>query len=96
MYPAMATSFDTYENYIRAIVKDIFNAYVERFMKKNFTSVSQDEYVIIKACHGWHLQDRKRNIVSLKRVYEEVNNVQPSLVNKMIRARIQKDKKIKV
>ena len=96
MYPAMASSFDTYENYIRAIVKDIFNAYVERFMKKNFTSVSQDEYVIIKACHGWHLQDRKRNIVSLKRVYEEVNNVQPSLVNKMIRARIQKDKKIKV
>jgi|694.fasta_scaffold36395_7 hypothetical protein len=93
MYPQMSDSFDTYENYIGSIVKDIFNAYVERFMKKNFTSVSQDEYVIVKACHGWHLQDRKRNIITLKRVYEEVNNAQPSLVNKMIRSRIQKDKK---
>ncbi len=41
-----------------------------------------DEYVIVKACHSWHLQDRKRNIITLKRVYEEVNNAQTSLVIK--------------
>ena len=94
MYPEMCSTFDMYENYIRNIAKDIFNAYVERFMKKNFTTVSQDEYVIIKACHGWHLKDRKKNIVSLKRVFEEINNVQPSLINKMIRTRIQKERKL--
>lgn len=98
MYPEMESSFDMYENYIRLISKEIFDAYAKRFMfvKKTFVSVSQEEYVIVKACHGWHLQDRKRNIVSLKKVYEEMNKASPSLVNKMIRNRIQKEKKMKL
>lgn len=92
MYPEMCSSFDKYDTYIQTIARDIFNAYVERFMKKKFTTVSQDEYVIVKACHSWHLQDRKRNIVSFKRVMEEINNSSPSLINKMIRNRMQKEK----
>lgn len=96
MYPNMVSSFDLYENYINTIARDIFNAYVERFIKKNFTTVSQDEYVIVKACHGWHLQDRKRNIITLKKVYSEINNAQPSLINKMIRLRMQKERKMKM
>lgn len=96
MYPNMIEAFNTYETYIRHIAKDIFEAYVERFMKKKFTTVSQDEYVIVKACHGWHLLDRKKNIVNFKRVLDEINNSPPSLINKMIQTRMQKDKKLKM
>lgn len=96
MYPNMVGAFNSYENYIRLIAKDIFEAYVERFMKKKFATVSQDEYVIIKACHGWHLSDRKNNIVNLRRVYDELNRASPSLINKIIRARMQKEKKLKM
>jgi hypothetical protein len=96
MYPNMIQAFNTYETYIRHIAKDIFEAYVDRFMKKKFATVSQDEYVIVKACHGWHLLDRKKNIVTLKRVFDEINNSSPSLINKMIRTRMQKDKKLKM
>ena len=96
MYPNMVGAFNSYENYIRLIAKDIFEAYVERFMKKKFASVSPDEYVIVKACHGWHLTDRKKNIVTLKRVFDEINNSPPTLINKMIRTRMQKEKKLKL
>ena len=96
MYPNMVGAFNSYENYIRLIAKDIFEAYVERFMKKKFATVSQDEYVIIKACHGWHLSDRKNNIVNLRRVYDELNRASPSLINKIIRSRMQKEKKMKL
>lgn len=96
MYPSMCGAFDMYESYISNIAKSIFNSYVERFMKKKFVTVSQEEYIIVKACHGWHLQDRKRNIVNLKRVVEEINNSPPSLVNKMIRTQLQKEKKMKL
>ena len=96
MYPNMVGAFNSYENYIRLIAKDIFEAYVERFMKKKFASVSPDEYVIVKACHGWHLSDRKNNIVNLKRVYEELNKAPPTLINKIIRSRMQKEKKMKL
>jgi hypothetical protein len=96
MYPNMVGAFNSYENYIRLIAKDIFEAYVERFMKKKFATVSPDEYVIVKACHGWHLTDRKNNIVNLKRVYDELNRAQPTLINKIIRSRMQKEKKMKL
>ena len=96
MYPNMVGAFNSYENYIRLIAKDIFEAYVERFMKKKFATVSPDEYVIVKACHGWHLTDRKNNIVNLKRVYEELNRSPPTLINKIIRSKMQKEKKMKL
>jgi len=93
MYLSMCKTFDMYETYISNIAKNIFNSYIERFIKKKFVTVSQEEYIIVKACHNWHLQDRKRNIVNLKKVLEEINNSSPSLINKMIKTQVQKEKK---
>ena len=96
MYPSMCGAFDMYETYISNIAKSIFNSYVERFMKKKFVTVSQEEYIIVKACHSWHHQDRKKNIVNLKLVLQEINSSPPSLINKMIRTQLQKEKKMKL
>jgi hypothetical protein len=93
MYTNMVSSFDSYENYINVIAKEIYTSYVERFIKKNFITVPQEEYVIVKACHKWHQEDRKRNIVNLNRVFSELSNSHPSFINRLIRKRIHKERK---
>jgi len=73
MYPENINSFLKYENLIIKIAKTIHNAYVSRFINKNFIVVPQEEYRIITECHGWHISDRQNNKVSLSYVFGVLN-----------------------
>jgi hypothetical protein len=73
MYPEHLNSFLKYENLIIQIAKNIHNAYVSRFVQKKFVVVSQEEYKIVKECHGWHISNRKNNKVSLSYVISVLN-----------------------
>lgn len=89
LYPEHVNSFINTENIIIKISKNIHNAYVSRFVNKNYTVVSQEEYVIIKECHGWHIQDRKNNKVTLSQVVnclnkEKYSNLVYKLVNRFL------------
>ena len=89
LYPEHLNYFINIENIIIKICKNIHNAYVSRFVGKNYTVVSQEEYVIIKECHGWHIQDRKNNKVTLSQVIgfinkEKYTNLLYTLVNRFI------------
>ena len=44
--------------------------YVDRFIKKQYVTVPREEYNIIKACHTWHMEDRKRNRISFRKIKE--------------------------
>lgn len=76
LYPEHVNFFIQIENIIIKIAKNIHNAYVSRFVNKNYTVVSQEEYVIIKECHGWHILDRKNNKVTLSQVINYLNKEQ--------------------
>ena len=73
MYPENINSFLKYENLIIQIAKNIHNAYVSRFVHKNYVVVSQEEYRVITECHGWHISDRQNNKVSLSYVINVLN-----------------------
>lgn len=73
LYPEKVNSFIQIENLIIKIAKTIHTSYVSRFVNKNYTVVSQEEYVIVKECHGWHIQDRKNNKVTLSQVISFLN-----------------------
>ena len=39
----------------------------------------------MKACHNWHLEDREKNRISLRKVIDTLNSQSPSCLNKIIR-----------
>jgi len=91
LYPEKSAMFLTYENTIFQIAKYIHFSYMERFVNKKQVVVPKEEYHIIRECHGWHIQDRTNNKVSLAVVVSFLT--QPrfvSLLNFLIKKHMKK------
>jgi len=76
IYPEHLNTFINLENIIIKIAKNIHNAYVSRFVNKNYVVVSQEEYRVIRECHGWHISNREKNKVTLSHVIRTLNQDQ--------------------
>ena len=85
LYPRFADTFDEYENTLYEIAQQINSNYIKRFIKKKYVTVPKEEYTVMKACHSWHLEDRERNRISLRKVIELLNEQTPTSLNHMIR-----------
>ncbi len=85
LYPRYADTFDDYENALYDIARNINNNYIRRFIKKKYVTVPKEEYLVMKACHTWHLEDRAKNRISLRKVIELLNEQTPTNLNKIIR-----------
>ena len=85
LYPRYTDTFEQYENTLYCVAQKIYDAYVNRFIKKIYVTVPKEEYQVIRACHAWHLIDRTRNRISLRKVIEKLNEQVPTSLNKMIR-----------
>ena len=46
----------------------------------------------MRACHSWHLEDRVKNRMNLRKVIEKMNEQTPTNLNKMIRHVMQEEK----
>jgi hypothetical protein len=85
LYPEMINSFNEYENAIYEISKEIYNCYVNRFIKKNYVTVPAQEFAVIRNCHSWHLENRETNRVNQNKIIDMINNQSPTSINQMIR-----------
>lgn len=85
LYPEMVESFEEYENVLYDVAKLIYNSYVERHIKKQWSVLPNEEYKVDCICNAWHVEDRKNNRVSLNKVIEVLNEQSPTSLNKMIR-----------
>ena len=85
LYPEMRKTFDEYENILYDIARSIYRAYVQRFIKKRYVTVPKEEFVVIRECHSWHLDNRMTNRISLNKVVDVLNTQTPTSLNHMIR-----------
>lgn len=85
LYPSMVDTFEKYENTIYSIAKGIYNAYVQRFIKKKWVTVSAEEFNVVRECHSWYEQNRTSNRITIQKVIEVLNDQTPTNINKMIR-----------
>lgn len=85
LYPKYADAFDDYENTLYECAKKINKNYIDRFIKKKYVTVPKEDFLVMKACHEWHLQDREKNRISLRKVMDTLNNQTPSCLNRIIR-----------
>jgi len=94
LYPSQVEHFDMYENTLYEIALHIKNAYIKRFIKKEFVAMPSEEYSIMKECHMWHIEDRTHNHISFQKVINTLNQQSATKLNKMIRRYIN-DQRIK-
>ena len=95
LYPDMASTFDEIENNIYDVAKSIYNAYVQRFIKKRFVTVPTEEFAIVRECHSWHEKDRVINRITLDKVIEIFNKQAPTAINRMLRRhKLEKEQKV--
>lgn len=85
LYPTASESFEKYENTLKNVAVDIHKAYIKRYIKKEFTTVSQEQFKVMKDCHNWHSMDRIHNKVFLEKILEMLNNQTPTAINHMIK-----------
>lgn len=85
LYPTFTSAFESYEDILCEIAKDIHSAYRARFIQKQHVVVPQEEYQVMRSCHSWHLENKEKNKVSLERVMKQMNLQAPTNLNKMIR-----------
>jgi hypothetical protein len=84
LYPEMANVFDDYEKCLYNISNNIYKAYVDRFIKKQYVTVDKEEFNVIKECHSWHLSDRTCNRVNINKIVDVLNKQSPTSLNRMI------------
>lgn len=85
LYPEHIPTFEMYENILTDVSRKIHRSYVNRFIHHQFVTLPQHEYFILQACHGWHVQDRQRNKISLEKVTDVIDSQSPTSLNKLIK-----------
>ena len=85
LYPEKIRTFEEYEDTLYDIARNIYRAYVQRFIKKKYITVPREEFAIISECHSWHLNDRQKNRISVDKIIEVMNTQSPTNLNHMIR-----------
>lgn len=83
--PEMQSLFEQYEHILNNISSMIFNSYIARFIKNQYVTLPKDEYIVMKKCHDWFVNDRLNNRINLKKVREILENEPPLSLYKMIR-----------
>jgi hypothetical protein len=95
LYPQHVHSFEEYENILYKKAKEINNAYINRFIKKNYVTVPVEDYIVISNIHTWHSEDRMVNKITLNKVIEVLNKQTPTNLNRMIKKVLYGNKEVK-
>lgn len=98
LYPEHITSFQSYEKILEMVARNIHDCYIRRFIKKTFATVPQEQYGILYQCHNWFMENRSKQSdakVTLGVVVGIMNQQDPTVLNKIIRAVLLKEKKDK-
>lgn len=92
LYPKYTDIFDSYEEILLRISRIIYQFYVSRYIKNQFITLPREEYLIVKKCHDFYLQNKKTNRIYSKKIQDIMNQEQPLHLYKMIRRYITNQK----
>ena len=77
LYPKFVTVADRFEYQIFEVSKHLHQAYVERYIRKQYVSLPKQEYVILKKAHDWHNKDRDYNRIYRTKMLHLLNDEKP-------------------
>lgn len=85
LYPKFIQIADRIESHIFEISKYIHEAYLQRYIQKNYLSLPKQEYMILKKAHEWHNQDKTHNRIYRMKILQLLNDEEPLYLYQMIK-----------
>ncbi len=85
LYPKYSEMFDDFEEILFKLARKIYTAYIERYIKNKYITLPKEEYLLLKKCHDWFLQDKLNNKIFTRKVLEFLNSEPPLHLYKMIK-----------
>ena len=95
LYPNMIKVFEDYETILFNIARRLYESYVDRHIKGIWSKLPVEDYKIDRACHLWHIEDKRNNRISIEKIIEVMNEQPATNLNKMIK-RFNEEKKEKL
>lgn len=87
LYPEYESKFKRVEITLDKIASYIYNAYIRRFIRKEFAEVPQQEYQVIRACHAYFLDNKSKGVqtqMTLEKVKEKLELTPPFYLWQMV------------
>ena len=85
LYPNSLKNFEEYENILYDTSKRIYDAYVRRYIKREFMTLPPEEYKIMSQAHEWYLQNKTTNKITYNKIIDIMNSQEPTKLNRIIR-----------
>ena len=85
LYPKYSEMFDDFEEILYKVARKIYSAYIERYIKNKYITLPKEEYILLKKCHDWFLENKKQNKVFTRKVVEFLNQESALNLYKMIK-----------
>ena len=85
LYPRFVYTSDNIENQIFDLSKIIYDAYIERYIKKKYISLPKQEYIILKKAHDWHNEDRHSHKIYRNKILSLLNQEKPFHLYQMLK-----------
>jgi hypothetical protein len=92
LYPERTELFEACEDALMKVAKVIREAYISRFIKKEYITIPSDEYYLVKELHKWHIEDRENHRISEMVVWDLIQKQDVSILNRMITRHLRRDK----
>lgn len=84
LYPRSAQVFDQMEATLEGVSRKINFWYNERYIHSRYVSVPYPEFVIMKKCHQWYLEDPVNRRVFIRVVTDFLNREEPLFLFRII------------
>ena len=84
LYPTYIQIFEQYELYIHEIAYTIYQAYVNRFIKKQYITLPKEDFLVMKECQILYTSNRNYKI-TIQKVLTILNNQPATNINHMIK-----------
>lgn len=85
LYPEYVKDFEKYEDTLYDVMTYIKDAYIKRYIKKEYVTMPPEEFSIMREIHKWHIEDRANHHISSNKVIDVLNEQPPSKINKIVR-----------
>lgn len=85
LYPYESHWFQIYEKILYNIAVRISKCYIRRYIRKQYTSLPKLEYLIMKECYEWYLENPQTNQISIYKILSILNSKPASYLHSLIK-----------
>lgn len=93
LYPHFEETFKDLESTVTEICHNILQAYINRYIRKQYVVLPVEQFIVMSEVHKWFLEDKDHHRVNINIVIKTFNNQNAPTINRMIKKFVYEKKK---